>query len=506
MAGDAPVKVSMMQAKHIHLGLCFLLLAFPWLWHIDLGPVPAMLMDLVAYTAAALLIVLLPKIRKDWPYLAAFAWLSAGAISVLIAVLQYFDLEAPLGLWVAQSGVGVGYGNIPQANLFATHLSIALASLVWLRHEDRVKSRAAIALGIWLLLGHAIAASRTGMVELLIIFVALLWYRPWARSKVIQWSLLALVMLIFFSAAAPWLLQNIYGDIPIRTLFGRFAGGENCQSRLIIWSNVWELITLKPWTGWGHDSLLLAHYSHTFEGQRACIKLSNAHNFFLQIAFEYGLIVCSILVALIVYLLVRGKPWQSKSFAACLGWTVCALIGFHSLVEFPLWYGLFQLAFGLAVALILSQRQVDALTDTTRNQLLGRLRGLLAGIALLAIFFVAYDYYRVSQLYLPASLRSSQYQNDTLNASSKTVLFKSHILIAQVVSTPITQENARQMLVAAEHALYVAPDSRIIRKLIEAAQVLKKDDVIAYHTLRYKTAWPDEYKEWVSLQAARVTQ
>ena len=40
-----------------------------------------------------------------------------------------------------------------------------------------------------------------------------------------------------------------------RDLVSRFGEGSACSSRLLIWSNVLQLISLKPFTGWGWEDV-----------------------------------------------------------------------------------------------------------------------------------------------------------------------------------------------------------------------------------------------------------
>jgi O-antigen polymerase len=483
--------------NQLQTALCITLIALPWLWAIDLGPLAGMLGDLVAWIAAALLVCLIPQQGSRRTEAIAWGLLLAGLANVLISLLQYFNLEDGFFPAIANTELGIAYGNVRQANLLSSLLSAALLSLLYLRKTTKIKFAWTTAFGFLLMTGYAITASRTGLVQLLLILALLTYWRPWSLRLMLPWMLAGIFILFAAGVLLPYLLTYFHGVEAQRQLMQRFTLNDGCFSRWLIWSNVWELIQLRPWTGWGWDGLLYAHYIHPFSGERACMKLSNAHNLYLQWAVEYGLPTATLAVVMILGFLWRLKPWLAKENSERFGWGILVMIGFHSLVEFPLWFGNVQLMTGLALLLVISPQLQP--TPVSAQQILFRLRLIFSTIAIAVLSFIAYDYHRISQLYLPVEWRSQRYLSDTFNQAQKTVLFKSHALIYQVVYFPIHEKNAALMLQASEQALHIAPDSRIIRRLLESANYLGREDLIVLHEARYKAAWPKEYAEWLVL-------
>jgi O-antigen polymerase len=484
-------------SQRLLLLLCITGVALPWLWALDVGPLPGMLNDLLAWTVVALLVSLLPLFRGRRTELVAWGWLIAAVANVFIALLQYVDLEDAFYPWVANTVAGYGYGNVRHLNILASLLNVGLLSLIWLLKENRLRAWHAGSLGLALIVGQSMASSRVGMAQLLVIALLLAYWRPWPVKSMLPWMLAAGITLFAAGGLLPLGLSSLLGVDAQRQLLQRFTLNDGCYSRWLIWSNVWELILLKPWTGWGWDGLLYAHYVHLFEGARSCMKLSNAHNLYLQWAVEYGLPFAALAVLGTVGLIWRFKPWAATSPSEQLGWGVLALLGLHSLVEFPLWYGHGQMMAGLALMMAIGPRLAQ--TPASAQALVLRLRAMLSVAVLAVLGLIALDYHRVSQIYLPEQWRSRFYSGDTFHESQRTVLFKSHALIAQVVRLPITADNAQLMLQAAEQSLRIAPDSRIIRRILEAAQFLGREDLVAFHTTRYKAAWPKEYEEWLAL-------
>jgi O-antigen polymerase len=454
--------------------------------------------DLFAWSCAALLLFLLWRAGRDAGIAIAMGWVLAAAGSAVLALFQYFDLENNFHPWVVFTDPGQAVANVHQTNMLATLLAIGLLAIHWLQQESLLTRGKAAALAGLVLIGLAATASRTGAVHLLLIACLIYLWRKSDAKSVLAVCFGAFLIYLAAALALPFLLEHAVGNATDRSLLNRIGAESTCSSRKVLWSNVWHLISLKPWTGWGFDGLLYAHYITPYEGVRFCDKLSNAHNLFLQIAIEYGLFSSALVAAFILLMLIRFKPWLAKQPLERLGWSVLLLIGFHNMLEFPLWFGVFQVASLLAIWLIWHERtKADVENAAVGTKALKPFRrGLAVALLLGALAFTAFDYVRVSQLYTPQEHRATRYQTDTFNKASQTVFFKSHVLIAQVVVTNIDEGNASVMLDAALAALHIAPDSRIIRQVIRAAQLAGREDLVELHTARYAAAWPALYQEW----------
>jgi O-antigen polymerase len=199
-----------------------------------------------------------------------------------------------------------------------------------------------------------------------------------------------------------------------------------------------------------------------------------------------------------LYALFRLKPWGATHPMERLCWGVLAMLGVHSLLEYPLWFGVFQVMALLAAWQIYRIRLQSAAGAAASSSppLPAPIRLSVSALLLAGLSFVAWDYLKVSQLYLPTSQRMERYRVDTFNKVRGAVLFQSHVLIAQVVAVEPTPDNAELMLAGALASLHVAPDPRLIRRVIQAAAVLGRTDLVQLHEARYKAAWPREYAAW----------
>jgi hypothetical protein len=116
---------------------------------------------------------------------------------------------------------------------------------------------------------------------------------------------------------------------------------------------------------------------------------------------------------------------------------------------------------------------------------------LLAGVA-----YAAWDYHRVSQIYLAPEDRAAAYREDTLEHVRRSRLFRSQAAFAELTITPLTRENAQWTHDLALELLHYSPEPKIIEKVIESATMLGRDDEALWHLARFRAAFPDAHREW----------
>lgn len=297
-------------------------------------------------------------------------------------------------------------------------------------------------------------------------------------------------LVAYFAAAV---VLPLFADRPLTYgVFGRLAVDEGCVSRRILWMNVLHLIAQKPWTGWGWGELDFAHYISLYPGSRFCDVLDNAHNLPLHWAVELGLPASILACLLLGWFVAVRAPWREADDARRLAWAVLTALGIHSLFEYPLWYGPFLMACCLCLWFLWTPSHERFKTGGLRWP--GAAAGLVLGGAVL---LYGWQYRIVSQIYLPAERRWSEYRENTLEKSRGVWAFRDQLLFAELTTTPLTAANAAWTFDAAHHLLHFSPEPRVIEKLIESAIVLKRDDVAAFHMQRYRAAFPRDYERWL---------
>ncbi len=493
--------------RRVFMSFAVLLVAAPWFWPILAGPLSAMLPDIFAWTCGALLLGLFPWIRGRIDWIIAWGVIVAAVGSSLLALIQYFDYDELFGLWIAITPPGYVTANVHQTNMLATLLAAGLWALWYLTKTRQLMPMHAAGMSALVLTAMASTASRTGMIQLFLLFVVVIY---WSRSHRRAHLVVALAMGVFYLSIAqllPWLLEVLRGITIDRNLLGRFSGDIGCASRRVVWANVLHLISLKPWLGWGVGELMYAQYITPFDGVRYCEKMSNAHNLFLQMAVTMGLPFAIAGLGLATAAFFKISPWKAIEPRKQLGWGILIAIAFHSMVEYPIWFGVFQMLVLQAILLLVIDEkqpplkgldtQLDVVTELKPKACIAASFALITLLAL-----ISWDYLKVSQLYLPPQWRLASYKEDTLNRTRDTVLFKSHVLIAQVVTTQATPENAERLLAGALESLRTAPDPRVIKQVIAAASMAARHDLVTLHSERFQAAWPKEYAEWRAFRGA----
>jgi len=356
----------------------FLFIALPWLNPWSLGPTPSVLPLLFSWGCAAALWGAASKpLRWVTPQqlvrLTAAAWLAAALISSAMGLIQYFGATGPFYPWINSTGMGEAFANLRQRNQFATLTSIGFATLLWwvgrtASPPSRGISAAHLLAALLLAAGNAASSSRTGLLQWAGLLALALWWGG-ARQPALR-RVLVVALLAYVVAALS--LPYLAGLDPHSTgMLARLHDGDaSGASRLTLWANVLHLIALKPWFGWGWGELKYAHFMTLYPGQRFSELLDNAHNLPLQLAVELGLPVALAVCGGGALAAWRAKPWRERNATRQLAWAVIAVIMLHSLLEYPLWYGPFQMAMGLSLWLLWRQPPPDA-DDFKINQAAG---------------------------------------------------------------------------------------------------------------------------------------
>lgn len=497
-------------------------LLVPWLNPVAAGPSPAVLPWLITLFCTLVLAMVwvvcrASRVAPDLRTLVVWTWFVAGLISCCIALLQYFGVSAELDPWVNSARLGEAYANLRQRNQLASLTNVALAALIWMTLND---SEAACAKAGWtrcvpilfavvlLVTGNAASASRTGMLQLLMLCLLSVFWKNWRQRHVLV--VLAAAVAVYTLAAL--LLPQLAGlDPSIYGMAARLlAGDEACASRTTLWSNVLHLIAQKPWFGWGWGELDYAHYITLYGGPRFCGILDNAHNLPLQLAVELGIPVAVVVCGGFVWWVLRQRPWRETDSTRQLAWSVMAVILLHSMLEYPLWYGPFQVAFGLCIGLLWQtgarSKSAVAGSRSIRSNPLPRLFQTLSAIVLIVVVsYAAWDYRRVSQIYLTPQERDAAYREDTLAKIQSSWLFADQVRFAQLLLTPLTRDNALWTFNTATELLHYSPEPRVIEKIIESAVMLGRNDEAVAHLARYRAAFPEDYARWTQANAKALS-
>jgi hypothetical protein len=234
-----------------------------------------------------------------------------------------------------------------------------------------------------------------------------------------------------------------------------------------------------------------------YPGDRFCDILDNAHNLPLHLAVTLGIPIAVAICSLCIWLIARERPWKEQDPMRQLAWTVLVLIGLHSLLEYPLWYGPFQMTVLLCIYILWqippSWRDVSnqSISNRAISPIMARALCLVAILVMAGCAYAAWDYWRISQIYTVQTQRAPAYRDDTLRKIQDSWLFQNQVRFAELNVTPLTKDNTEHINALAKEMLHFSPEPAVVKKLIESATMLGRDEEAAFYLQRFKAAFPN---------------
>ena len=433
-------------------------------------PYPERVLTAVLYLLWAALLMLLGRVlRRELgmtTVATTLAWflLVSGMLGAAIGLLQHFHIPTPVEFLIARGLAQRVFGNLAQPNHYAAHIALALASAGYLyacRHLHGALAGGCIALCLLVL---ALVGSRSTWLFLgaLTALAVLLYVRrrdSGSRRLALAagWLLPGFVIALAV-AALPFMAPP---DDRLLTAMERlFQMASGVAPRLQLWSEAWQMFLGAPLLGAGWGQFAWHHFVHqAVTGDTAAPGVySHAHNIVLQLMAETGAVGALIVVgALVLWIADLGRVKLTLEWWWLLA--LAAVIGIHSLLEYPLWYSYFL---GVAaLTLGLGAERVFAL----------RFAGAARAAAALAIFVgwlnlvaMVPSYLEFERLVFTPASRSAQLLDEAAFAKVVVSLYREPLLVPYVelaVAYPITvsEERLPDKLALTARVVHFAPDS-----------------------------------------------
>ncbi len=369
---------------------------------------------------AALLIMLGQRLRQEFglpalaTVLAAFLLLGAEMQAVL-GVLQHYRWHTFLDSVLTVKTSSAVYGNIAQPNHYANYLALGLISLGLLYQHWSLRAWQVALLAAPLLFVLVLSGSRSAWLYLLwMAGMAYLWQRRDKSCRpLLRYSLL--LLLGFGLMHLVVLIPSLAGADGTVTTFQRLFVAGGASIRLYLWHEGWLIFTQFPWLGAGFGQFAWQHFLLTEQLRVTHITglYNNAHNLVVQVAAEMGLAGLLVLLSTLVLWLVQAVRMAERSAYDWWAFTVLAVLGIHSMLEYPLWYAYF-----LGVAAV-TLGMLDRTTYRLGLRALGRLSVVLVLIlGLLSLLQMWQGYCNLEALLAtrPASAADSENYNQRMRA------------------------------------------------------------------------------------------
>ena len=271
--------------------------------------------------------------------------LGGAELNTLAGVLQHYRWNTFLNPVITVKTSNAVYGNTAQPNHYADYIALGLISLglLYMRLSMRVWQVAILAAPMLFVM--VLSGSRSSWLYLLFATgLALLWQR---RDKTLRPLLhYSLVLVLAFGlmhlvVQIPF-LEGATGSVTTtERLFGEDVSSGGI--RLHLWHEAGLIIAQFPLLGAGFGQFAFQHLQLAVSLHNPAINglYNNAHNLVLQIAAEAGLAGVAILLGTLglwIWQSVRGARFTLYHW---WGYAILAVLGIHSLLEYPLWYAYF---------------------------------------------------------------------------------------------------------------------------------------------------------------------
>jgi hypothetical protein len=293
--------------------------------------------------------------------------------------------------------------------------------------------------------------------------------------------------------------------------FERLAlGGQSGASlRLELWQQALEVWRTSPWIGVGAFKISPTVYAVASLDVHQPLD-TYAHNIFLQILAEFGLLGAGALMLAVsicsLHLLRHRRALQATDalFFLWLG-----VIGIHSMLEFPLWYTHFLLVFSLVLGLLINPAwSRSSLNLPTRVTVLGLVITLLCGAG-----FVFYDYQKLSRLYWIEDQRvafsaapTQEVRALVMEAAADVQLFRAQADHLLGLSEPITRDDLARKIEDTDRLLAQSPHPMVMARRIGLAILAEDVETARLHMRRMFVFFPLNAKGLADMMREFVTK
>ncbi len=338
---------------------------------------------------AFFLVVLGANLRRElgWEKLVttlAMFVVFGGLVNVGIVIVQYAVLN---GFSIPLMPDLKSFGAISQKNHMANYAALATASLIYLYAKGHFSLKKFFFVLALFMVVLSVSGSRSSWLYLfaftvLAIFMQVNAMRQRTGSTMMRSLLRVSLLLLPAFALAQMVIHlvmpNTLVELPTERLF-EGATATSASVRFQFWFDSMRLFFQSPWLGIGagamreHTFLLLDSPAEMASGR----IFEHAHNLFLHLLTEMG-VGAFLLVAAGLVAWMRGFKWRELSLETWWLLAMLAVLGIHSMLEYPLWYVYF-----LGIAAVLFGAGDEKLTALKLPRLTNQL-----GRACLLVFLI----------------------------------------------------------------------------------------------------------------------
>lgn len=320
----------------------------------------------------------------------SYVFLASGAITGLIALCQWSNLDSILPGMVNISGTQRPYANFAQPNNMATFLLMSLMSCLYLYEKKKIQTKWLMTYALPIIMGIALSQSRTSWVAAIaiMIYLAIYQYKGIIRLKwyySTAWFIFFISCIVAFPLLSQLATQIMDAKVvQSRDVVSRATGD---MSRLAIWQQMLAAIQVQPWFGYGwyQTSVAFVSITDTVQGP---VWIRSAHNFIIDFLIWNGAVIGVPFLAYFGYLGYQMQRWV-KTPESVVGILMIGAFVTHAMFEFPQHYAYFLLPVGFIMGTVLAQR-----ADMAKQLVMPAwlIKAIFAvGVILIAVIYRDYD-------------------------------------------------------------------------------------------------------------------
>ncbi|HEX5126443.1 MAG TPA: Wzy polymerase domain-containing protein [Rhodocyclaceae bacterium] len=456
--------------------LLFLIAMFAWAQRMLGLPVAGSVLTgqlcyLLTFLAAYALGNVVASTLRAWAVSIMAAGLMVGALfQCLISVAQLKGWD--LGGLVMVKLLNSVYGNIAQPNHFGDLLWLGMMSGLYLWLQGRLSSWFALVFATVFCFFSALSASRAVLLYTVAVpILALVYWRKSDREERSRIGYAVAILAAISIVAQVWVSVGGAGKLlGVASSLGRLNDAGSNTQRLFDWSVALRTSLQHPLLGSGAGTFAWQTALHSIGLPPASVVRigENAHNTILNFAAEFGLLFTAALLVFIALWMrrrLREQPTLENFWA--LG--ILAVIGAHSMVEYPLWYTYFLVPFGFAIGVIDARDETLPVVTFSRAWLIPP---LVAGAAILA--WTYRDYERLEEGYRIVNSEDKLSSEDVarIERLAKGVnhysIFSTHAGILRLRAWQSASNTSREMATLCDSAARVKPSYAVLTQCITA--------------------------------------
>lgn len=296
--------------------------------------------------------------------LLASLFVAAAVLSVFISLAQWLEITGFDLLVYRGSSANRPGANLGQPNQLATLICLGLAGLLYLFSREHLNTSTTLLLGCLLIFGVVLTQSR--LVWLSAVIFPLWWTLSGRRYGLASGWCLATGLFIYIGLFLLW---------PVVTATDLAFSGSGYRSdltepgtRTVIWSGLLQAIWLEPLTGYGWNQVSTAHIL-TASNYPLPELVTYSHNLILDLLIWAGIPLALIILGGITYWLMMNA-WRCRTSESWFGILAIAIVGIHSMLEYPHAYAYFLLPVGLMAGMVDAQQNDSNLLRLPRPLLL----------------------------------------------------------------------------------------------------------------------------------------